>query len=265
MKIRLQSDLHHEFFPPGKWGYSTENSQMDTVLVLAGDIDCNMADLSSFVATVAPFFRAVIFVPGNHEYYHSSIQSVQLALDEIKSFHGNFHWLNDENVHIDDTVFIGSTMWTDFRKEDSLIMEMARGRMNDYNYIYNEGVVLTPQDVLGFHNKSRAYLIEQLKHFKDKDEKIVIINHHSPSYQCQHADYRHSGDMNYCYYNNFDQLMLDYEPDLWLYGHTHASTWIEIGKTIVASNPHGYFQHSENPNWKHDFLINLNGEKPELK
>lgn len=256
MKIELHSDLHHEFFSKGKRSFEPTTGHEENVLVLAGDIDSNIPKLADFVRDCADAYKAVVFVPGNHEYYHNSVEHVKEQLQSLSIEIDNFHLLDDDKVMIDDTLFIGATMWTDFRNEDPMIISMAGSRMNDYNLITLAGVHLTPHDVLLMHRKSRDFVFSALEE-AGKDQKTVVVTHHAPSYQLIHADYRHSGDINYCYYNDFDSKIEKYEPNLWLYGHTHASTYHEIGKTVICSNPYGYEGYGKNSLWCRDFLIDL--------
>ena len=55
--------------------------------------------------------KPVIYVPGNHEFYHHDIA----LIDELKTeASGNIHVLNDDQVVIDGVRFMGSILWTDF-------------------------------------------------------------------------------------------------------------------------------------------------------
>jgi hypothetical protein len=41
------------------------------------------------------------------------------------------------------------------------------------------------------------------------------------------------------------QLIQRYQPELWVYGHTHESCDYFVGKTRLISNPLGYIRKSE--------------------
>lgn len=272
MNIQLVSDLHNEFYKLNKenpneqeYTFVPEEAKPDTVLVMAGDVHCNMVELDTYIEKLLPFFKAIVHVPGNHEYYHNSIEGVELALQEMNDRYENFHSINDDEVVIEDTVFLGATMWTDFggglQEHKTSMMAYANYRMRDYQYITNAGTELTPQDVLGFHDYSKARLEERLSDWRDKDKKVVVVTHHAPLFkELKDFDYRHDGETLNCYYNRFNEMIMDYKPKLWVYGHTHASTWIKYDETIICSNPFGYVNYELNHNFDVDFIIDMHDE-----
>jgi hypothetical protein len=55
--------------------------------------------------------RPVIYVPGNHEFYHRDIA----LIDELKiQAPDHIHVLNNDQVIIDGVRFLGCILWTDF-------------------------------------------------------------------------------------------------------------------------------------------------------
>ena len=70
MKIRLLSDLHTEFRLPYKTHPMSEYRGED-VLVLAGDIASGATNTADVIQHfLDQGFPKVVYVPGNHEYYH---------------------------------------------------------------------------------------------------------------------------------------------------------------------------------------------------
>jgi len=65
----LISDIHLEF--DSKWKLP-KPIETDRILIIAGDL-CPIATFSKhfsdFIATASTFYRNVIFIAGNHEYY----------------------------------------------------------------------------------------------------------------------------------------------------------------------------------------------------
>ena len=114
MKFRLMSDLHLEF---GGMDVPPLPEDASTTLVLAGDI--GLADRThtyeKFIKRMANQFKDVIWINGNHEFYHSSFirapEKIRAHLDLLLV--PNVHYGNNFTVVIDDVAFICATLWTD--------------------------------------------------------------------------------------------------------------------------------------------------------
>jgi len=79
------------------------------VVILAGDIGVGIGGMQWAEARFPG--RPVIYVPGNHEFYHHDLT----LIDELKVEAPDYiHVLNDDQVVIDDVRFLGSILWTDF-------------------------------------------------------------------------------------------------------------------------------------------------------
>jgi hypothetical protein len=153
------SDLHNEFAP-----YPHPVPDAD-VLVLAGDIDLKGRGVT-WAAKVAAG-RPVIYVPGNHEAYGTSlprhIEKLQAAGAPL-----GVHVL-DRGMHTVGSVrILGATLWTDFALFGTPLSSMAdaagpRG-MTDYTRLrlspsYRK---LTPRDTVAWHTQSVRWLAQML-------------------------------------------------------------------------------------------------------
>jgi hypothetical protein len=172
------------------------------------------------------------------------------------------HYLENDFVTIQDWVFLGATLWTDFRNENALEMMEAAQCMNDYKVIrigsnYRK---LNPDDTLKFHKKSKQFLIERLEQFKDT--KTWVLTHHAPSYQSVHPKYKSSGIANGAFVSDLDDLILN-NPQIkyFSHGHTHESFDYMIGGCRVICNPRGYYNGYNssdlNPNFDPNFEVEL--------
>ena len=92
MKINFISDLHLEFGP-----MEIELGGGD-ILVLAGDID--IKGRVDWINDIAGRFNHVIYVLGNHEFYHGAMNNVYKETRE--SLVDNVHLLENESIIIDD-------------------------------------------------------------------------------------------------------------------------------------------------------------------
>jgi hypothetical protein len=125
MKLHILNDLHIEFED-----FAPPATDAD-VVILAGDIGVGMAGLSW--AKIRFPDRPVIYVPGNHEFYHHDIA----LIDELKAqAPDHIHILNDDQVIIDGVRFLGSILWTDFglfgEADKFFAMQQARQQMTDF-------------------------------------------------------------------------------------------------------------------------------------
>lgn len=279
MKIAIASDLHLEF---GDLDF--DNSDNADVLILSGDI-CVAADLDirdrrqtelgfararserfhEFFERCAERFPHVIYVMGNHEYYHDNFAT---ALDEVRrklAHLSNLSVLEREVKVIDDVVFIGGTLWTDMNNSDPLTLYHMRTMMNDFRVISNSAVPVSfrtqegkfktrmarfsPEDAVAEHVKMKQYVQSVVQ--GNHATRYVVVGHHAPSAMSIHAQYAHDPIMNGGYVSNLDEFVLDHpQIRLWTHGHTHHPFDYMIGSTRVVCNPRGYVGHEpEAANW----------------
>jgi predicted phosphodiesterase len=269
MKIALASDLHLEF---GDLDIvNTDNAQ---VLILSGDI-CVAADLDmrdrrqtemgfaryrserfhDFFERCAANFPHVIYVMGNHEYYHSDFATTLGDMRRKLAHLSNLYIMERDVKVINDVTFIGGTLWTDMNNQDSLTLYHMRTMMNDFRVITNstspvnfrteEGEFRTrvgkfsPEDAVSEHVKMKQYIQSVVQ--GNHDTKYVVVGHHSPSRRSTHEMYANDTVMNGGYSSDLDEFIEDHpQIRLWTHGHTHHPFDYQIGQTRVVCNPRGY-------------------------
>lgn len=129
-------------------------------------------------------------------------------------------------------------MWTDFAGANQKAMLNAKAQMNDYRMIYtSQGKRLQPEDTILFHKN----FVDRLTTWFEKDLQgsRVVISHHAPAVNPNTA-YGNSPLMPA--FNSLDMIPMikQYQPKLWIYGHTHECDSQFIGTTRVISNQLGY-------------------------
>ncbi len=250
MKIHLVSDLHLEFAHIDLPGVDRD------VLVVAGD-------LSSFAekGKAIDFFNRefektpglhIVFVPGNHEYYHGELRLVDEYWRRVSDDRPNFHFLNPGEVWIPDgkermVQFTGACLWTAMDEDQK---QMAKRYMTDYRLTKD----LHPEAVHGIHKLHRSFIE---KHALPGQ---VVVTHHSPSFDCVHDKY--AGDfMNFAFHNDMDATVKKVDAAYWFFGHTHDTMDVQIGNTEVTCNPRGYSHGpewpNENVNFKYDLVFEV--------
>jgi predicted phosphohydrolase len=245
MKINLVSDLHIDFDPK-----DVTDKYKDEILILAGDLceSRKWRSLTSFLEYHSSLYKEVIYVPGNHEYYTSSIEKTNIELEAISSKIPNLHFLNNSKVIIDDVVYIGSTLWSDFENDNPISKMQVEKGLYDYSLIDYKGKPISTDDVLSIFKINVFYLEYELK--KHKEDKVVVITHHAPSYQSIHPKYNSHG-LNGGFASDLNWL-IESNPQIryWFHGHTHTSFNYLIGETRIVCNPKGYGKENSeyNPN-----------------
>lgn len=262
MKIKVVSDLHLECC---EHGHGVPDLGEGDVLILGGDILCARhfkkngtlnRIYSDFLNKCIQNFNEVLYIAGNHEAYGYNYEGSWNVLAE--HLPKRIHILENDFVVIKDWVFLGATLWTDFRNGNALDMMEASQCMNDYKTIritpkYRK---MNPDDTYNFHKKSKQFLSEKLKEFKDS--KVWILTHHGPSYQSVHSKYKNSGIANSAYVSDLDEFILSHpQIKYWSHGHTHESFDYMIGDCRVICNPRGYYNGYNSNDLNQNFNPNL--------
>jgi Icc-related predicted phosphoesterase len=241
MKIHILSDLHNQFSP-----FEPPATDAD-VVILAGDIDggCKGIDWAT-----KKFSKPVIYLAGNHEYYHHDIAIETDALRQAAK-NTNVHFLECDTVVIDEVRFIGTTLWTDFRLNGDAAHEIAGAKnyasqsMNDFRCIWLHDKKFTPEDSVLLFEKSVQFLRAELE--KPFAGKTVVVTHHTPSPRSVHVRYK--GDLLNAAFSSNVEFLMDgpSAPALWIHGHTHDSHDYTVHeRTRVIANPRGYTSYHSN-------------------
>jgi predicted phosphodiesterase len=298
MKIAVCSDLHLEF---GTVELKNENN-ID-VLILSGDIlverDLDMYDrrqdelgfarnrslsFHNFFKNVSEQFPHVIYIAGNHEHYHGDFKFTTTELKRKLAYLQNIHVLDKEVFELDDTVFVGGTLWTDMNKEDPMTLHAIKDMMNDFRCVKNsdrqtyrkvplykkkddgtdgyelgeDGFMIevgmkmkeepskfSPVDAVEEHRKMLDY-IRVVYEGMPPWKQMVVVGHHTPSPFSCHPKYAGDYLMNGGYHSDLSEFILD-RPGikLWTHGHTHEKFDYEIGDCRVVCNPRGYIGYEE--------------------
>lgn len=235
MKIQILSDLHLEFA-----GYKVPKTNAD-VIVFAGDIFVGKRAANFFQTELKRQQKPLIYVFGNHEFYHNDIDRVVQFWRKFESEHENFHLLNSDSKHtlqMKDVFFFGSTFWTNFDNGNSNVKIIAENTMNDFHLIDKNSNTFSVNDAMEENLKCRTLLQSFLS--KTKNQKKVVITHHSPSFLTIENKFK-DNLLNSAYCNQMDELIENNDISVWIFGHQHHHTDLMIGNTRLVSNPRGYF------------------------
>src|SRR5271157_5219353 len=169
MRLQLISDLHTEFLK-GREMVVLQHLPIEKnldFLVVAGDLVVPGYQGSMLVdkifAAISEMARHVLYVSGNHEYYHGSKEWTDQKLREGMARYPNIHFLDNQELTLDGVHFIGGTMW--YPTGDGLNFAFAK-QMSDafeiQNFVWAErenaiftslaNSVVTPETVVSTHH-----------------------------------------------------------------------------------------------------------------
>lgn len=275
MKIYVTSDIHLEF-----GDCVIKNEDNADVLILGGDImlaqdlhdhpeshqlltgamletlgtrQQNAVRFRDFLSRCSFQFPHVIYVAGNHEFYHGKWPiGIQYLRDECAKF-PNVYFMENDSKTIDDVTFIGSTLWTDMNRGDPLTLHAVTDMINDFRIIRNSDLgytTLRPAHVAQAHKKSVGYIRSVVA--EQHGKKFVVVGHMAPSRLSTHEKYADQTLMNGAYSSSLDEFILDHpQIKLWTHGHTHEDFDYMIGSTRIVCNPRGYINYEDRAdNWK---------------
>ena len=252
MKLQIVSDLHLDSYDHPYKVLDSIYTQAD-VLVMAGDIKCTgferhktclsyqLTNESTiyFLELLAEKFkdREIIYVPGNHDLWGTSIVEGVKALQEPIA--KNLHVLYNNKIVINNQEFIGTTLW--FRNNP-----MAPFHWNyypDFDRIKNFHTTYDDENEIA---------IDYLSRNMNKDS--IVVTHFMPHELSVHEKYR--GDpFNMFFLCDISKLIEDCKPKLFVHGHTHErfDYVLPCGSRVVC-NPYGYIHERANKPFKQNII-----------
>ncbi len=286
MKIQLLSDLHLEADP----GFVATPAPGADLLVLAGDIGSyqrrkdgsvmaepdwglrRFSPLPQFAGWPVP----VLFVPGNHEYDALDVDTAHHDLRATCERLG-IQWLERETAVIQGVRFVGTTLWSDYDALAGLDgptsgrpgggvrvpteTEARRARQKAFraaNFYLSKmagqrgGALFDAHAMRVLGLDCQAWLREALD--RPFDGSTVVVTHFAPTLHSADPRYGLSpGTAGFC--NALDDLLA--LADLWLHGHLHCPTDLQVGRCRIVANPLGYARKNEQAGFRPALIINV--------
>ena len=241
------SDLHVDHHADGGIALVASLAEADA-LVIAGDLT-ESDTLFPALELCCARYADVIFVPGNHEFYFSSLEDLPRRLACLRVRLANrgqrLHVLINRVLELGGLRFVGTTLWV----RRVVGIERLHSQMNDFRYIKGAD----PQ-VYEANEKAVAFLEGNVR------SGDVVITHHAPS--ADSISTRYAGNpLNPMYVCDMESLMADRDPDLWIHGHMHHSVDYFVSNTRVISNPFGYVGET-NSRFRGDLVVEVVEGRP---
>lgn len=234
MLIQVMSDIHIY-----NWGVRmginwfnrtfVEMTQTDAeVLVLAGDlVSLTPHDWLWSVARLKEFadrYKRVVYVPGNHEFYNTSIEDADLPL--LAQQTGVDVLWPEHSVTIDGQRFVGGVM---FQPKPLEGYDPEPDKISDHRFIDDFETEAEAE-----YHALRDYLSRSLT------ENDIVVTHHAPSNGSLASQWRGNPCNWWFITHQMQELIEAYQPKLWIHGHVHTPFDYRIGNTRVVCNPMGY-------------------------
>ncbi|HEY1722226.1 MAG TPA: metallophosphoesterase [Magnetospirillaceae bacterium] len=215
------------------------------LFLLAGDIGVGL-DAIAYADQAAQYLDVDVFaVSGNHEAYNRYLPKFTGEVRAAAAAtNGRVSYLErdrvDRLIRGQRVAIFGATLWTDYSLHGAgqASMFVARERMKDYRKIrYSNGRFL-PQHARAIHLATRQWLSDAMLQARAENDWVVIMTHHAPIPDAVGPADR--DDTAPAYATDLRPQIESWQPDLWVWGHTHYGYEGQLGKTLLRSAPRGY-------------------------
>jgi DNA repair exonuclease SbcCD nuclease subunit len=238
----MHSDLH---------GQVPDIPLLGDTLVLAGDIDLPNSKNCKLVETLEKYRKsrdAVIYIPGNHEFYGGSREGTLARLNEMIEDMDNVHLGHKLSLPGKPRI-LATTLWSAVDVKKGQIA----AQINDYYQIEDlrKGGL---KKALEWHKEELKWLETEIIDSKD-DEDIIVFTHHAPLTKGTSPPKYEGGPNDSAFSSDLSDLVQCVR--YWGFGHTHHVCRIEHGPhpTVVEANCLGYAH--EKTGWKIDHVVDL--------
>jgi Icc-related predicted phosphoesterase len=235
MKAYICADLHCEFQADGGRELITKVLPAADIVIVAGDLAI-ASGLRSAMKLLADRYKHVIYVAGNHDYYHSSLADVEDIRRSLRL--KNVHWLDDDVAQIEGVRFVGCTLWFGQHRRE------LESQISDFEVIAG---------IRDWVHEKNLKSLEFLRNHVTADS--IVVTHHLPSRSSTMPKYCNSPLNCFFVCPEAEVILLEQEPRLWIHGHTHESLDYRLGGTRVICNPLGYIGVEVNPLFKTDAAV----------
>ncbi len=243
-KVMVLADLHlDEWLAAGRDPlaslYAGMLGSLDA-LIVAGDLankpKVRWSKMLAHLGQCVPLSRIHV-LPGNHDYYDHVLDGDE-RLARICTEAGA-HFAQKRVIAFGATRYLCCTLWTDFAIRGSVDggMYEAGKIMNDYQYIRMESERyrrIHPIDVSRVHADHRAWLEARLS--EPFEGRTIVVTHHALLGACLQDE----KGVSSAYASDLSGLIDTYQPDRWLYGHTHHPCALQRGRTDLRNVSIGY-------------------------
>lgn len=229
-------------------------------IIIAGDISHGMKSGLAFLKQLKNFYKRVIVVFGNHDYYmpHSESYKYGTYKDKIIDYENKLRdlgidILTGQTIDVDGVKIFGTGMWYDFSYAKQMrngISDFVIGHnwddgMNDANWIKG---LKGEHPFISYKNNIELFNSELDKMMGDEAILAdIIVSHVSPLNERKYIDERFRYDLlTGCFVFDGMSIVETTTAKYWIYGHQHKISEIEVSGTKMICNALGYPNHDKN-------------------
>ncbi|PNY27562.1 Uncharacterized protein TCAP_02514 [Tolypocladium capitatum] len=252
MAVQILSDLHLEAPKAYDTFEIVPNAPFLALLGDIGNVVAHKDDCLAFLRKQLGQFRAVLFVAGNHEAYHSSWPD---ALDVLRAFEvdvrrdaslGEFVLLDRAVYRLPGTnvTILGCSLFSLIPPERHMAVSLG---LNDF-------FQTTDWDADAHnaaHRRDVAWLNDQVAHLEHADDgQVIIFTHWSPSRDARATEPRHAGSPITSGFStdlSHEACFNSERVKIWAFGHTHYNCDFSVdrgagaGPLRLLANQRGYY------------------------
>lgn len=239
MRIQFHSDLHVEHYNAIK-RQKFEVAKGVDVLIFAGDIANSPQLAYEFFSNVRKTYSGhIIYVLGNHEYYHHkvTINTEYYALMDLIGVKvlDKDNILTHGKVIINDIQFVGTTLYSDL--SNPIEAQVVKRSLSDFRVVKGMNIDLWQSEF----DLSSTMIDNHLFRAKvnKQTDKTIVITHFAPLPNLITPGFENNPS-NAGFVSDLSEMILQYQPAYWIYGHTHSNQDFQLGDTKIVCNQFGY-------------------------
>jgi predicted phosphohydrolase len=214
--FQFASDLHIEIYDDDNIDPLEYITPSADILILAGDIGSlyKVAQLYNFIKNLSCYFKYILYVPGNHEYYmlnnykSISMNTLKNRLNNLSKKINNLIILDKNSVVIDEVCIAGCTLWSNPNCNLPKFIVKIKGINTD---IYKK-----------YHQDDLEYINKMIEYCTEKKYKLIMVTHYPPTHKVLTNTKKRKKFLSF-YVNNMDTFLKENKVNTWICGHVHAN------------------------------------------
>ncbi|KAK2599186.1 hypothetical protein QQS21_005377 [Conoideocrella luteorostrata] len=250
MAVQILSDLHLESPPAYDVFEIVPKAPYLALLGDIGNIAAHKDGCLAFLTRQLRQFKAVLFVPGNHEAYRSNWDDT-LEILRIFQQHAHHDASVGEFVLLDRTTYrlpgtnvvvLGCSLFSRIPPDKHMTIGMS---LNDFHQTSG----WTTDNHNDMHQRDLAWLNAEVSDLEESDISIMIFSHWSPSTDRRAIEPRHAGSsIGSAFSTDLSEqpCFRSGKVKVWAFGHTHYNCDFECdragdaGPLRLVTNQRGY-------------------------
>jgi predicted phosphohydrolase len=249
LKLQILSDTHNSAY---------RLSKDADVIIHAGDFSNRLSGVIDFAESCKNLNKDFIFVLGNHDYYGSNYHQV---VDFLKQSFPEHALLDHNHIQIKDKIFVGGTLFTNFRSNSSLttaeilpqFKKDAEQGIYDFQKIMinPENRAITADDYIELFQRYHQNIMQHRGL-----ENVIVVTHFPPHLACLDpywGNHPIASALNPYFINDLSVEGFK----LWISGHTHTAIDTVVDGCRLVINPLGYPPEQGQNGFRENLIIQI--------